>query len=1053
MQKKSQPFPIVGIGASAGGINALEGFFRGMPTGSGMGFVVITHLNPDRESLLHDVLARFTPMPVTVASDGMMVDPDRVYVMPADAIISIKDGHLRISKQDRARPERKPIDIFLSSLAKDQGEYAVSIVLSGGDGDGTLGTKAVKEHGGLTLAQLPDSNGPSYPDMPRSAISTGLVDLALPASAMGPKLHEFSRSFDILEEISLMVSDTERGPALQAVQNEIYAIIRNQIGHDFSGYKTKTFLRRVRRRMQVLQLDTIQAYVETLRQEPREVNSLFCDLLINVTNFFRDAEAFETLKDLVIPKLFEGKGADEIVRVWVPGCATGEEVFSIGMLMREHMDTLTAVPRVQIFATDIDEKALSLARQGRYPEALLDSLTPERRKRFFIPDGASYVLNKEIRDLCIFSPHSVIRDPPFSRMDLVSCRNLLIYFGPEVQGQVIPIFHYSLRPGGYLFLGTSENVSQFAELFTPLEKKHRIFRSRDTGERNVRLPLLLGGLRHGSEARKTPRFRFPGITSRWVVEQQVLDRFCPPHVVVNRDGDIVHYSGKTGKYLEPPAGMPNRQLMAMARKGLRLDLSNAFREAVQKNTTVVRDNVAVDGDDSRVQMVRLTVEPVWDTTGEEPLYLVLFSDEGPALSHEDAMLSLDKRADGDIAHVERELRDSRERLQSMMEEYETALEELKSSNEELVSVNEELQSTNEELEASKEELQSVNEEMQTINAELASKVEALDQANNDLRNLFESTQVATIFLDKSLVIRSFTPAVSQIFNILPGDHGRPITDLSSKLDLSDLKTDIAAVFSDGRTQERQITVSDDNAHYLLRVIPYRSVDRIEGVVLTFVDVTSLTKAEAHQRLLIAELQHRTRNLLAVIQSIANQTLGTSGSLEAFRESFNQRLAALSRVQGLLSTSRAQPITIGTLVRMELDALNALRDGKQVVLEGPEIALPESMIRTLALVLHELATNASKHGALASEQGSLTITWGEGVGPQGEQLELNWTESGVRIPPEQRESAQHGFGRSLIERALPYQLRAKADYELTRDGVRCFMAIPLAAAPPVSGDSD
>ena len=458
-----------------------------------MAFIIVTHLSPERESLLHEVIGRYTSMDVVVAADETEVKPDCVYVLPADAILSIDGGSLKIEKQNRTRPERKPIDIFLSALAKDQGEYAVSVVLSGGDSDGTLGTKAIKERGGLTLAQIADGHGPAQPDMPRSAISTGLIDYALPVSEMGPKLYEFARSFGMLNDLAAIASETDGETSLREARDEIYAIIRNQIGHDFSGYKTKTFLRRVRRRMQVTQLSTIEAYVEKLRQDPKEVNALFRDLLINVTNFFRDAAAFEQLKQAVVPKLFEGRGADETVRIWVPGCATGEEVFSIAMLMREHMDGLTAIPRVQIFATDIDEAALGVARAARYPEALLDSVSQERRRRFFIADGGSFVLTKDVRDLCIFSPHSIIRDPPFSRIDLVSCRNLLIYFGPEVQNQVVPIFHYCLRPGGYLFLGTSENVSQFDELFAPLDKKHRIFRSRENGSRTVRLPHLLGG--------------------------------------------------------------------------------------------------------------------------------------------------------------------------------------------------------------------------------------------------------------------------------------------------------------------------------------------------------------------------------------------------------------------------------------------------------------------------------------------------------------------------------------------------------------------------------
>lgn len=1021
-----------------------------------MAFIVVTHLNPARESLLHEVIARFTAMNVVVATDGTMVRTDHVYVMPADTILTIEGGYLKISSQDRVNPQRKPIDIFLSTLAKDQGEYAVSVVLSGGDGDGTIGTKAVKQRGGLTLAQTPDDHGPTHSDMPRSAIATGMVDFALPVSEMGAKLHEFARSFDMLEDLAATALETDDTTALQEAKNEIYAIIRNQIGHDFSGYKTKTFLRRVRRRMQVAQLNTMAGYVERLRQDSKEVSALFKDLLINVTNFFRDTAAFAQLKDVVLPKLFEGRGAAETVRIWVPGCATGEEVFSIAMLLREHMDGLRAVPRVQIFATDIDELALGVARAGRYPEALLDGITPERRQRFFISDGGSSVLSKEVRDLCIFSPHSIIRDPPFSRIDLVSCRNLLIYFGLDTQNQVVPIFYYSLRPGGFLFLGTSENVSQFDDLFTPIDKKNRIFRRRENGSRAVRLPLMLGGLKSAPQTGSLTRggLRAPGATVRAAVEAQVLERFAPAHVVTTGEGDIVHFSGKTGKYLEAPVGVPSRQIMAMARRGLRLDLRAVFREAVQKNDRVVREGIAIDGDDGRAQMVTLIVEPVLEKAGNELLYLILFIDEGPARSRDEALASLENRTNGDVAHLERDLHDTRARLQSMMEEYETALEELKSSNEELVSVNEELQSTNEELEASKEELQSLNEEMQTVNAELAGKVEALDQAHNDLQNLFETTQVATVFLDTALVIRSFTPTVTSIFNILPNDRGRPITHLSSNLELPGLEADIRAVFSQGLICERKVTHPGSGAHYLLRIIPYRNAEQtVVGVVLTFVDVTSLAAAEESQRVLVAELQHRTRNLLAVVQSIANQTIRTSKTLEEFESHFSDRLVALSRVQGLLSLSHSEKLTIGELVKMELDALGATRNEQIVVAKGPDIALPEIIVRTLALALHELMTNAVKHGALAGDGGSLRVSWAEIGDGETRRLELKWVESGVTIPLEKQNSSLRGFGRELIEEALPYQLGAKTRYELNNDGVLCELIIPLSrGAHAVQGNA-
>jgi two-component system CheB/CheR fusion protein len=837
-------FPIIGVGASAGGVEALEGLFRGMPADPGIGIVVVTHLNPERESVLHEIIARYTQLDVQKAVDGAEVRSNCVFVLQSDALIGISDGRLQVRKADIANRERKPIDIFLSALAKDQGEFSGSIILSGLDGDGTLGTKAVKERGGLTMAQAADGYGPSHPGMPQSALSTGYVDFYVPALEMGPKLAEFARSMTMLDGMASASAEAEGDPGLDNARNEIYGILRNQVGHDFAGYKPKTFLRRLNRRMQIIQMSSVDDYIERLRQDPKEVSALFRDLLINVTNFFRDADAFQKLKEIVVPKLFEGRGAEDSVRVWVPGCATGEEVFSIAMLMREHMDGLAVTPRVQIFATDIDERALAVARTGRYPEALLDSVSPERRQRFFTPDGGSFVVSKDVRDLCIFSPHSVIRDPPFSRIDLVSCRNLLIYFGPDIQNQVIPIFHYSLRSGGFLFLGTSENVNQFAELFAPVEKLHRIFRSRDGGRLHVRLPMAVNGLLQtvigNAEARRHSPIQ--GAAWRQMIESRVLERFGPAFVIVTRDADVVHFSAGTGKYLEQVAGVPSRQLLTMARKGLRYDLRVAFREAIETGKTVARGHLAVEDDEGGVTMVRVTVDPISESNEHEPLFIVLFANE-PDQGEQNGLPTSGAATDSAAVHLERELNETKERLQSLIEEYETALEELKSSNEELVSVNEELQSTNEELEASKEELQSLNEELHTVNIELSGKVEALDRANADLHNLFESTQVATVFLDKNLLIRSFTPAVSQVFNILPTDRGRPITDLASRLFVPTLAADVKSVLDSGELIEHRVNYEGRGGHFLIRLVPYRDADNeLNGVVVTFIDVTSAVMA-------------------------------------------------------------------------------------------------------------------------------------------------------------------------------------------------------------------
>lgn len=1039
MASKIQKFPIVGIGASAGDIPAMEAFFKGVPGGCGLAFVVVTHLSPERESLLHEVVARFTDLKVVIAADEMAVEPGTVYVMPHNAILGIEHGRLTLRRPDAAARERKPIDIFFASLAKDQGEYAAGVVLSGGDSDGTLGVKAIKEHGGLTLAQVQDGAGPRNPDMPKSAIASGLIDLALPAEEMGPKLIEFARGFEKLGSLEERL-DKDAAEA-RAAQAEIYRLLRSQTGHDFSGYKTKTFHRRVRRRMQLLQIDTIGTYVERLRADPDETMALFRDLLINVTNFFRDAEAFRSLEETVIPSILEGRGASDSVRVWVPGCATGEEVFSIAILIRERMSRMTVAPRVQIFATDIDDAALAVARTARYPGPLLESVSQARKDRFFTSDGASYVVSKEVRELCIFSPHSVIRDPPFSHMDLISCRNLLIYLGQEIQSRIIPTFHYAMKPGGFLFLGTSESISQHGDLFATVEKKHRIFQARHhSAGRAPRLPpLIASGLQGGNEALQQAGVRRPpGYPLRHAVEAQVLEHFAPAHVVVNGYGEVVYYSARTGRYLEAAQGAPTRHLLTMARRGLRLDLRSALREAMETQLSVTRGDIFVEDEGDRLQELRLTVEPLADRDQPEPLYIVLFEPQGSAQTRAERSRESAIAATTDL---ERELRDTRERLQSTVEEYETALEELKASNEEPVSVNEESQSTNEELEASKEELQSLNEELSTINAELSGKIEELDRANNDLKNLFESTEIATVFLDRHLVIRNFTPAASTFFNLRAIDVGRPLTDLATRLDYPALKAHIVGVFKSGERLEHQIARDADGRHYLVRLIPYRNGDQgIEGVVVTFVDVTSLAEAEEHQRTLISELNHRVKNMLTVVMSIANQTLTRAPTLESFRSAYIGRLQAMGRAYSLLSRENWTEVSILELTREETAPFGAER----IKLSGPDIRLAPHQGLSVGMVVHELATNAVKYGALSKPGGRVTFAWC----CSDDRVCATWREhDGPPVTPPEGS----GFGLSLLKGEIGYRLGGEVETLFHQTGLEVRFSFPLKMAAVAEGD--
>jgi two-component system CheB/CheR fusion protein len=1034
----SAGFPIVGIGASAGAVEALEGFFRGVPANPGFACVIITHLSPDCESMLPEIVARFSPMPVRTIADGAAVRNDCIYLLPADAVLTINNRTLYVHAQSKLQRERKPIDVFFGALAADIGELSAGVVLSGGDSDGTLGIKAIKEAGGLTLAQAGDGFGPHHADMPASAISTGLVDFALPVEAMGARLADFARDAYALN--SVPTGDSAGTPAHESVHKAICAALRTRVGHDFSGYKVKTFLRRVQRRMQVLQIETPDVYISRLTTDADEVGVLFRDLLINVTSFFRDADAFESLASRVLPQLMQNRGPDDTVRVWVPGCATGEEVYSIAMLLHEQCDECDPAPRVQIFATDIDEHALTAARAARYPAALLDGVTEARRKRFFVSDGGGYLISRNVRDMCLFSPHSVIRDPPFSRIDLVSCRNLLIYFGSEVQSQVIPTFHYALRPGGFLFLGTSENVSQFDELFSPVDKKHRIFRRLEVAPLMARVHASLASARLGQTVAHAEARPVAGAAAlRQMVDTHMLERFVPPHVVVTREGDVVYYSGRTGKYLEAAPGTPSRQLAAMARKGLGLDLRAVFREAVESGRPATREGVVVENDDGRVQVISLSVEPLAGKPGGDQLYLVVFADQGPALTREEALARARATHEGAAVQVENELRDTRERLQSMVEEYETALEELKSSNEELVSVNEELQSSNEELEASKEELVSLNEELHTVNLELNGKIEALDRSNNDLKNLFESTSVATVFLDRNLVIRSFTPAMDAIFRIRAGDTGRPITELASSFGLPGFEDEIAAVFGTQTVRERRVSNPDGTIHYLVRLSPYRNADqKTEGVVVAFVNITGLVNAEQRQDVLIAELQHRTRNLLSVIQSIAQQTLTRGPALDTFVN----RLAALGRLQGLIGEANGDLIDLKDIVRLEFEALG-VAGSDRITISGEPAPLAFRSMQTVALVLHELATNAVKYGALKDPAARLELSWTIGPDADGARtLGILWHESGLSCAPD---PTKIGFGRQLIENSLKFTLHARSKLAFRPDGISCRIEIPLQSA--------
>jgi len=857
-------FPIVGIGASAGGLAAFEAFFSGMPADAdpGMAFVLVQHLAPDHKSILTDLIRRYTRMQVFEVKDGMAVRPNCAYIIPPGRDMAFLNGALQLLEPAAPRGQRLPIDFFFRSLAQDRRERAICIVLSGTGSDGTLGVRAIKGEGGMVMAQNPAST--EYDGMPRSAIATGLVDYELPPAEMPAQLiayavHAFGKQ---------PRPATAPAPKAENALKKIFILLRAQTGHDFSQYKPSTIHRRIERRMAVQQIETINGYVKYLQQTPAEAEALFRDLLIGVTSFFRDPQAFQALEDQVVPKLFAGKPADAAIRVWSPGCSTGEEAYSLAILLAERQEAMKQRFKVQVFATDIDSQAIAAARAGLYPASIAADIPPERLARFFSAESDSadaspsaYRIHKGIRDMLVFSEQDVIKDPPFSKLDLISCRNLLIYMGGDLQKKLLPLFHYALNPGGFLFLGTSETVGESGNLFSALDRKLKLYQRKE--DFRSAYPDTLKGT-SGHKQRAAPGRYLPPTTAidaalpraagktagpgklslRELTEQALLQQVAPAGALVNGQGDILYLHGRTGMYLEPAPGEAGiNNILKMAREGLRRDLTVALHTAAGTKEIVRHPGLRVktDGDFTTVS---LTIRPVATgpaaTTGP-PLYLVIL-EEAPLLNSVSSDQPLDD--DARIAALKQELRAKEEYLQTATEELETANEELKSSNEEMQSVNEEFQSTNEELETSKEELQSVNEELATVNAELQTKVADLSRANNDMNNLLAGTGIGTVFVDHQLRILRFTPAATRIINLIMSDIGRPVAHVVSNLVGYDrLVADVQAVLDTLVPKEVDVQTRG-GVWYTLRILPYRTLDNvIEGAVITFIDITEMKRTE------------------------------------------------------------------------------------------------------------------------------------------------------------------------------------------------------------------
>jgi two-component system, chemotaxis family, CheB/CheR fusion protein len=1169
-----KPTPVVGIGASAGGIEAFSRFFPAVPRNSGLAYVVILHMSPAHESRLAETISRFTQLPVKQVAGQARIEPDCIYVIAPNSDLVLSNGMLRSKRKTESDGPRHSIDTFLISLAETLGESAASVILSGTGSDGTTGLRAIKEHGGLTLAQAGASA--EYDGMMNSAIGTGLVDFVLRPEDMPIKLVDYFRH---LHRLRGSKGPDGVQPKVADYLGQICAVLRARIGHDFSNYKDKTILRRVQRRMQVLQIEDVEDFLALLRKDSRQIELLFQDLLIGVTQFFRDPESFGALERQVIPKLFEGKSANDSVRVWIPGCSTGEEAYSIAMLLREHMPK-SGVAKLQIFASDIDEHALETARLGRYPATIADHVSPERLQRHFVREDGTYRIVSDLREICLFSTHDLLRNAPFSKLDLISCRNLLIYFNGDLQNRVIPLFHYALRDRGYLFIGSSENVTRHGKLFDTVDKAHRIFQRRAHAARGLpHFPLVSPEAppQRGAADIRTS-VRAPTMIDR--VERTMLERYTPAFIVINRDGDVAHFSGQTGNYLEPASGAPDHNAFRMARPGLRPILRATLHRSVVTGRTAVQKNVSV-AVNGGTQKINLIVQPIGDGDGdgEGETYLVVFQNSGAIeFEGDEAVETVRDVESATLRELESELRSTRERLQATTEELEASNEELKSSNEELSSMNEELQSSNEELETSKEELQSINEELHTVNAELTARVDELSRAHSDMVNLLESTQIATIFLDRSLTVKSFTPAATDLFHLVESDAGRPLSHIRARFAGADGIADGAEkVLRTLATIEQQVTSNEDGNRYIMRILPYRTIDNvISGVVITFIDISGITAARAtieelnralrerlqqmeillemvpagifiveesdpthirinrqaaqlvgqeidrtslrelhgplvlradgraipddqqplwraartgkavpfheaevarsdgsivdvmvsamplldsegaargaiaamvdiserksaaaRQDILLHELQHRVKNILATVASLAKRLRRTSADLDGYVDALNGRLQAMGRTQELLSRRSDRGVRLRDLLTTAVVPHDGARLDS-IRLSGPEVTLSAERAATLSMIVYELATNAAKYGALSTPHGAVALSWAIERADGAAKLALDWRESdGPAIAP----PSGSGFGTSFIQRSVEYDLGGAVKFSFESDGLRCHLSFP------------
>ncbi len=1132
--------PVVGIGASAGGLEALREMLGPARMPTGLAFVVVQHLDPHHESMLAELLDRHTTLDVLQCAGGERIAADTVYIIPPGRGLAINGGVLELTDFQQPRGLRRPIDDFFLSLAGDQQANAACVILSGTGADGTTGLRAIKEHGGVGIVQQPESA--RYDGMPLSAVGTGLIDFVKPAGEILACLQGFFRRRD--RDRAQGSGAAEAGVVVEHV-DELCRVLRNAIGHDFSGYKRSTLVRRVERRMHVLGIETGRAYLTRIRNDADECEALFRDLLINVTRFFRDAEAFEVLRTRVVAPLLRDRTADEDLRIWVPGCSSGEEAYTIAMLFAEAARESGEPLAVQIFATDIDEQMLAIAREGSYPAAALADLPPALRERYAVPHADRFTIAAAIRDMIRFSSHSLVKDPPFSRIDLVSCRNLLIYFDDRLQQAVLPLFHYALKPGGYLFLGPSESVGRFEQLFPPVDQHARLF-ERAPGPTTYPIDLPGNGVPVASRRERDGRAEMPAVSRENVAIRRIVERYAPASLIVDQDGGIVSAYGKLSRYFEfPVTRTGGSSAVNLARPGLRAVIGPLLRQARDERRRVVARDVAVETDFG-IQPVEVICDPLGDRS-----LLFVFRDSGPFRPAEQGELQDLTAHDDHLEAIEDELRQTRHRLRSAIEELETANEELKSSNEEMMSMNEELQST--------------NEELSTVNDELKGKVEQLTVANSDLRNFYQSTELAVVVLDGALRVRSYTAAATSIFPLQPGDRGRLLSDVASRLRGTEYLDDARAVAGGAPVTQRRVNTADGTRVLSLRVLPYRTQSgAIDGASLVLTDITEalalerqlasererldlaikaagigvweycpetgetvidaveqqlfdvpdadttridalLERIEPEDRaaveaalrraverngdyeatfrvrtthgdlrwikgfgrvvagsnpprlvgvsidvtaeyalaetrdLMLREMNHRVKNLFAVIAGMITVAARSQSDVRAFANDLRHRIAALGSAHSLAAPA-GQPQAIGLAELVEM-TLAPYRDHSRIAVEGPMVALDRNCLSSLALVLHEWATNSVKYGALDGDAGAhadvgLSVSWTY----EGDGLELIWDECGNG--EHDAADTPRGFGSLLVETSVR-QLRGEVRSEAAGRSFRLRMKLPAS----------